>query len=278
VVNGELVNQKFITSAIGSLPHKNYDCALSFSRKLDIPVLFELPQLNPKHSLIGQLENLRISDHQKRLELYQDRINLMTIDKKSEDRLCIHLPGPDLLLMQYNDDPHAYQNSRSNLLQTAGELWAMIPNCLLCFDCPSIEFVNEDDLLEFFDGLRKKFPNINWGLHCCGRPALSTIKKIAPSFFSFDLYQFREELEQLDSFLKEFRKQSHFVFIGVYPTDKKNSYDEKLVISFLNRMLMTPHEIPIVLTPSCGLSGFTEEECDEVLSILEKVKRQMNRD
>jgi hypothetical protein len=232
-----IMKGKIQTTGIGSLPHLKKTDAIEFSFKHDIPFLPQLTSLG--ENMIEQALS-PLDPRQSHLALDSFLEKAHTLNSTS---LKIQIAGPNTC-----------QTSENPILKTIFKFVKILDENKL----KPIIFIDEPCTMSDSVALQNIFDEINnagfqSGLHSCNHFSLSTIKKFKINFLSYD-----SNIMNIKN--SEFLK-THIV--GVDPI--LNRPDE------INQVLASYHD-DIILSYSCGLAKYTEDQCEQILNGLNQHK------
>jgi len=117
------------------------------------------------------------------------------------------------------------------------------------------------------------------GIHCCANTDWSVLLATNTDILSFDAYNYASSLILYPAEVKDFYRRGGAIAWGIVPNTAQD-IERESVASLRDRLeaAMSPFThrgIPFkqlvehgLLTPSCGLSGITEETAERVLSLL----------
>ncbi|GEM_PF-4113163 len=125
--------------------------------------------------------------------------------------------------------------------------------------------------IHFIDDPAKAF-NIakkNFGLHCCNNITLKEIDNLSITHLSFDA----QLISRPEEFLVRLIDRGITPVVGIVSTDGgsfrlSSNYNEW-------KPLLRKYIMDCWISPACGLSGFSVQEVEEILSLLKEVQREI---
>lgn len=284
-------NNLFQITGIGSLPHPHFDSALKHILKYDIPFLPQLPNRDPKETMIYQsldgigdlelevggtvtIKSLYQRDKQALMPNQQSYHSLLPFSYEVSDKnlstIKLQFTGA-YTLFKYSK----YKGKDDNFFKILGDfLIAKIRNTLELFadatiylqiDEPALfSLSNHEDhkpVEHFYKNLMSlKTKRIKIGFHCCSNIHWGFLLKFPIDFLSFDV-----ELSMQSILLhsKQLLKIPN-LFLGVIPTNLAatiETYDSSIEANKLFSLLQKKYckqqlktfLEKIYLTPACGL-------------------------
>lgn len=136
-------------------------------------------------------------------------------------------------------------------------------------------------LEEVFDGLSGLK-----GIHCCGNTDWSVVLSTSLDVLSFDAFNYGETLALYPDEVRAFLNRGGIIAWGIVP-DRGDILEGESVDSLSAALLREMNRLKTkglsfdrlvaqsLVTPSCGLSGLTEEGAEKALALLADVSRSM---
>jgi methionine synthase II (cobalamin-independent) len=232
------------TTHLGSMPFKDIQIAIEWSKKFELVTVPELPKLDDSQCMLKRASAaLALSKGQMAFS------NL--VDKFDCSEIKIHCAGPVTVEML---EKGSFSRYFELLLEASSVLSTRFDKLWICLDEPSLNYsINVDR--DQYSSYLNQFSNVQIGIHNCDSVRLENLFIEDINFLSVSYFQLTNPLDELFALMKD-----KTLMLGTL--DTKDNY-----LSMLPSIDLSSAG-NLYLTPSCGLGTLNPKLATAILSTL----------